>query len=55
MSDQRVTEGIDDHKLHQSQDPYLIESDADAAHHAAGEFTPKGKGVIAVDMDDVLW
>lgn len=54
MSDQRKTKGMDDHSKHGSQDPFTIESDADAALHAQGKRTPEPKGVIAVDMDDVL-
>lgn len=36
-------------------DPLVIENDADVAKHAAGVQDAKSKGVLAIDMDDVLW
>ncbi|BEI82408.1 hypothetical protein CcaverHIS002_0302760 [Cutaneotrichosporon cavernicola] len=35
-------------------DPLVIENDADVAKHAAGVQDAKTKGVLAIDMDDVL-
>ncbi|GMK58224.1 hypothetical protein CspeluHIS016_0502560 [Cutaneotrichosporon spelunceum] len=35
-------------------EPFIIESDADVAKHATGLQDAKSKGVLAIDMDDVL-
>lgn len=50
-----MPDDLDDCNQHGAADPLVIENDADAAKHAAGIQEPKSKGVLAIDMDDVLW
>lgn len=49
-----MSNGHDDCTQHEA-DPLVIENDADVAKHAAGVQDAKSKGVLAIDMDDVLW